>query len=380
MPKWDVTFRVSIEVDNKDIISVLAKCHALASIINDIPITPGRQHKIDSLNILRAIRGTTAIEGAELSEDEVRRIMVAPKNQQVLPDNRQRDEKEARSATLLMKYVARLVSRNTNCALDETLVSTFHKILTKNIEYENNTPGEYRTHPVRADDYVPPRDKEQVKGLMSGFITWFNQGEPTEWDPIIRAVVAHFYIVSIHPFGDGNGRTARAIESFLLYKAGINVRGFYSLANFYYKHRGEYINYLNKVRFETDSDLTPFVLFALKGLASELADVHREVLSEVKEIAFRDFVREVLTKRLGTKPGDRMFNFMFELGTSFVTIKDIRDGVHPLSRLYRGLNSKTLSRDLAELRENQLIVLANGQIRANLDIMGKFTAYRELEE
>ena len=110
------------------------------AVINNIPITPSRQYKIDRLNILRAVRGTTGIEGAELTEDEVKRIMETPKSKQVLPANRQREEKEARGAEVLMQYVARLVERNPNCILDEDLIRTFHKILTKDIEYERNTP------------------------------------------------------------------------------------------------------------------------------------------------------------------------------------------------------------------------------------------------
>jgi Fic family protein len=377
MPTWEVTFRTTIEIDNKEIIGTLAKCHAMATVINNIPITPSRQYKLDRLNILRAVRGTTGIEGAQLTEDEVKRIMEAPKSKQVLPANRQREEKEARGAEVLMQYVARLVDRNPSCILDENLIRTFHKLLTKNIEYERNTPGEYRTFPVRAGDYVAP-SADQVKDLVEGFIPWFNEGEPIDWDPIIRAIVAHFYVVSIHPFGDGNGRTARAVESFLLYKAGINSRGFYSLANFYYQHRSEYINHLDKVRFETENDLTPFILFALRGLVSELENVHREVLLEVKEIAFRDYVRDVLSDELGTKPGDRMFDFMFVLGSDTVSVKDIRSGKHRLSRLYGGLTSKTLSRDLADLAKKQLVIVQDGKVKANLDVMGRFTANHDL--
>jgi Fic family protein len=378
MHTWDVTFRTTVELESREIISILAKCHALASVVNDIPITPSRLHKIERLNILRAVRGTTGIEGAELTEDEVRRIMATPKSKLALPVNRQREEKEARNADTLMRYVARLVDRTPKCILDENTIHTFHKILTKDIEYEQNTPGEYRRFPVSVGSYIPPREEEQVKGLMAGFISWFNQGEPKEWDPIVRAIVAHFYVVSIHPFGDGNGRTSRAVESFLLYKAGINARGFYSLANFYYQHRSEYIHYLDTVRTETGNDLTPFVLFALRGLASELEEVHREVLLEVREITFRDYVRDVFRDGLISKPGNRMFDFMMSLGFDPVSIKSIRDGKHTLSQLYRGLTSKTLSRDLEELSKKQLVVIKDGQIKANLNIMGEYTAHREL--
>ena len=61
------------------------------------------------------------------------------------------------------------------------------------------------------------------------------------------------------------GRTSRAVESFLFYKAGVNVRGYYSLANYYYRNRPQYINNLNLVQMQGETDLTPFVAFALTG-------------------------------------------------------------------------------------------------------------------
>ena len=109
--------------------------------------------------------------------------------------------------------------------------------------------------------YRPPPDGEQVRELMARFVRWFNEGSPTGWDPVVRAIVAHFYVVSIHPFGDGNGRTARAVESFLLYRAGVNARGYYSLANYYYQHRDQYIHSMNDVQLRGSQDLTGFVVF-----------------------------------------------------------------------------------------------------------------------
>jgi Fic family protein len=380
MPKWDVHFDVRVDFNHPKIVSLVAKCRALAPIINNIPITPNRRAKIETLNILRAVRGTTGIEGAQLTEEEVRRIIETPRSKRVLPLSREREEKEARNAQLLMKWVARLIDRTPNCPLTEKLICNLHKITTKGINYERNVPGQYRTFPVHADDYIPPQDGDDIRKLMAEFVSWFNEGQPKAWDPIIGAIVAHFYVVSIHPFADGNGRTSRAVESFLLYRAGINARGFYSLANYYYQHRAEYVSFLDKVRFETNGDLTPFVLFALEGLANELKAVHQEVLLEVREIAFRDYVRDELADKLASKWGQRMLDFMIDLGIDSVSVRAIRRGEHPLSHLYQGLTPKTLSRDLAYLAERELIVLEDGKVRANLEIMEKFIAHHELIE
>jgi len=370
MRSWDVHFNMRINIDDRELVSLLAQCHALASVIGRIPITPSRQARIDRLNILRAVRGTTGIEGADLTENEVRLIIDKP-NERTLPLGRERQEQEGRNAVKLMKYVARLLTTSLDCPLTEALIRKLHKITTEKINYDNNIPGKYRDFAVHAGDYIAP-EPEKVRELMKQFIAWFNEEKPTGWDAVVGAIVAHFYVISIHPFGDGNGRTSRAVESFLLYRAGINARGFYSLANYYYQQRAKYAWYLDHVRFETEGDLTPFVVFALKGLAGGLAEVHNEVLLEVQEIAFRDYAREELRDKLATESGKRMLDFIFLLGHDSVSVRSIQRREHALASLYRGLTTKTLSRDLNYLKERQLLLLEKGSVRLNLDIMKGF--------
>jgi hypothetical protein len=153
----------------------------------------------------------------------------------------------------------------------------------------------------------------------------------------------------------------------------VNARGFYSLANYYYGYRTEYVNTLDQVRFQTKGDLTPFVLFALRGLVAELEAVHSEVISAVQEISFRDFAREALSDKLATTAGERMFYFLLGLGREPVLLKALRSGKHELSHLYRNLSPKTLSRDLNFLKQRKLIIVEGDELRANLDIMTRFT-------
>ena len=382
MPKWNLHFNMHLDVQYHEIVRLVARAQALADVILGIPIPPPIKDKLDALNILRAVRGTTGIEGAELTEEEVRQIMESPRKKSVLPQGRSREEQEARNAEKLMHYVAENLNKDSNLPLTERLVCRFHEITTKGIDYPNNIPGKYRTHDVHAGSYIPPSGKD-VKELMREFIQWFNTGVPRDWDPIIKAIVAHFYVISIHPFGDGNGRTSRGVESFLLYRANVNPRSFYSLANYYYKYRQEYVQFLNHVRFNSNDDLTPFVLFALKGLVSELEQVHAEVLASVKRIAFRDYARELLSlyDKLGSSSGERMTTLLAILsGGDIVSLKAVRSGEHMLSGLYAKLTAKTLSRDINFLKKHKLVIVVGDELRANLDIMTRYVPPREFIE
>jgi len=349
--------------------------HALASVIRNIPIPPVVQRRIDALNILRAVRGTTGIENADLSEEEVRLIMESPSDKPALPPNRSREEQEARNAEQVMYFVAERLSTDPSLPVTEDLICEIHDITTRGINYHNNTPGKYRAHPVSAATYLPPASGEEVRSLMRQFVRWFNEDAPAKWDPVIKAILAHFYVVSIHPFGDGNGRTARGVESFLLYQAGINARGFYSLANYYYRQRDEYVRLLDHVRFQANGNLTPFILFALRGLKEELEIVHNEILEQVRVIAFRDFARETLLDegKLGTRSGERLFHFLLALAGKPASLRALRSGEGELSHLYRNVTSKTLSRDISFLKQHNLVIQDGDIIRANLGIMTQFT-------
>lgn len=373
MPSWDVHFDARIDFRNAELLQLTAQVDALASVIRGIPIPPRVQQRLDRLNIIRAVRGTTGIEGTEFSEEEVAAILESKPISHADPADR--EEQEVRNAEALMQDVAELLRREPHAPLTESLVHRFHAILTRGIGYAHNEPGRYRNHRVTVGCYVPPQTGGDVRGRMTSFMDWFNTGERTRWHPVIRAVVAHFYVVSIHPFGDGNGRTSRAVESYLLYQAGINARGFYSLANYYYENRAEYIRRLGLVQLQITNDLTPFILFALRGLSKELKAVHSEVIEEVRIISFRDFARETLGSqgRLGAR-GERLLNFVIELSAQTVSMSDLRNRIHPMSRFYSEVTPRTLTRDVRFLEQQGLIKIEDGNIKANLGIMDKFTA------
>lgn len=375
MPKWDVRFNMRLKANDTEVIQCVAKAEALASVVRGIPVPPHVQQRLNNLNILRAVRGTTGIEGTEFSEEEVAEILASSPDKKILSGTQNREEQEVRNADALMRYVGDILSGGSDAPLSESLIRKFHEIITQKIDYEHNEPGRYRAYSVNAGSYRPPETGDDVQRLMTEFIDWFNTGLSKGWNPIIRAIVAHFYVISIHPFGDGNGRTSRAVESYLLFQAGVNARGFYSLANYYYRNRSAYVRNLDYVRFQSDGDLTPFVVFALRGLVEELQVVHEEVLSEVQIISFRDYARETLwsQSKLGTHVGERLFRFLLGLGHEPVSMKALRNREHPMSHVYVGVTNKTLMRDIHFLQKHELVKVKGDELQVNLDVMKQFT-------
>ena len=183
MPRWNVHFDMHVRTGDPELVGLVAKARALASVIHGIPIPPHLQERLDRLNIVRAVRGTTGIEGVELSEEEVGEVLDAPAGTRVLAGSREREEQEVKNAAALMHAVAETLENAQGAPLSEALVQAIHSIVTHNIDYLYNVPGRYRTHRVVAGSYVPPEDGEEVARLMAEFMRWFATGAPAAWGP-----------------------------------------------------------------------------------------------------------------------------------------------------------------------------------------------------
>ncbi len=375
MPGWPIHFNVSVRTADPRLIRAVERSLALAETLRGIPVSTGVRERLNALNLARAVYGTTALEGTRISEAEALEVVNAASDRPVLPPDRERDEREARNAQAALEFVQHTVRADPERPLDERLIRDIHRLTTDGLAYPGNVPGEYRSHAVIVGDYRPPATGEEVRGLLAEFLRWFNQGEALRWGPIVRAALAHFFVVSIHPFGDGNGRTSRAVESFMLRRAGIHAFGFYSLANFYYQHRGEYIRALSAVRFRSDGDLTDFVLFAAQGLASELAAVRNELLAMVRVFAFRDYAWECLetTPGLGNQRRVRMLILIRRLTDALLrgVAEDRVESLGVVASIYGRVGQRTIQRDLRLLLDRRLLIERDGRLLPNVEIMSE---------
>ena len=160
---------------------------------------------------------TTHIEGTHLTVEQSERLL----------DNKPVPEADPDEARELLNYRSAfdLVAGyfGSGEPITEGLIREIHKLLVKNVRGNVASPGEYRTIANYVVDergeivYTPPPAVE-VPRLMDDIVKWLN----TESDihPILTAGIAQFQLVDIHPFRDGNGRTARLLSTLCLYRGG----------------------------------------------------------------------------------------------------------------------------------------------------------------
>ena len=104
--------------------------------------------------------------------------------------------------------------------------------------------------------FVAP-EPERLEQEMNVFFDWFNT-ENEQTDPVLKAFIAHFWFVTIHPFDDGNGRIARAIMDMQLARSDNSKIRFYSMSNQLFKEHKHYNNMIEKTQ-KGDSDITDYL-------------------------------------------------------------------------------------------------------------------------
>ena len=265
------------------------------------------QHQLDRLNRVRAVHGTTAIEGNPLSEAEVAHQMERLE-QQDHDDERKtvtKEQLQIRNAGAAQSWVRqRFLPNSPPISLGD--ISTMHEMITRDSDTINNIPGRFRDFPVvvgteNLGGVHRGAPHERLPRLMEEYIDFINSRQLDDNHPVIRALLAHFFLVTIHPFGDGNGRVSRLVEAGILFQLGYNVHGFYGLSNYFYRHEQEYKSVLQQCRKSQPFDMTPFIRFGVAGFTSELKDINNFIKAKINRLVYRTMIGRAFNKRMGAR-------------------------------------------------------------------------------
>ena len=296
-------FEYSIQLESlpPDLIEIEAYKQAALNLV----LPPPWREQLDQLNRVRAVHGTTALEGNPLTEAEVRQQMEHLEESSEPPVNQSMEQRQVRNAGLAQAWVRRRLTPGT-APLQLSDILYLHERLTEGSDEKDNVPGRLRSHPVVVGTPelggvhrgAPPQD---LPRLMDEFVEFVNSKRCRDHHPVVRALLAHFFLVTIHPFGDGNGRVSRLVEAGILFQGGYNVLGFYGLSNFFYRNADEYKRLLQQSRRAQPFDLTAFVAFGIRGFAAELRGINDFIKAKLNRLVYRDTMVRALEQRAGKR-------------------------------------------------------------------------------
>lgn len=367
-------FVFSAKYDSDKIQPLLLESRILYETVVDLPILPELATRLHKDLIRKSIFGTAALEGNPLTEEEVGRVL----SQSDQVSSKAKAEKEIRNLAAAYQLIKELSGEKKIISITEETIKAFHKLVTSDIEHEHNVPGVYRHYKVQVGDkdhggvYTPPKCLTDIHTLMNAYIEWLNSEDIVSQNEEIRSALSHYYLALIHPFGDGNGRTARIVEAFLLRISGIRYVPT-MLSNYYYMNMDDYYWAFSRSIRSKDNNITPFLEFVLRGCVESLREIKQRITFFIRQHALRDYFDFMKETRLITqRQHDLLRNLLSSMGS--VSIKSLFSSP-PFDSLYKNVSERTARRDLKRLQESGLLILNDvGEYSINLLALDHLTA------
>lgn len=273
-------FNPKYKLSNK-IVSTLTAIAEAKGFIDRAKILPQQELRLRRQAIIRMTHHSTEIEGNRLNMGQVEALYAKKKID--APD---RDIYEVKNYLNALKYIEKIVAEKK--PITEKIILKIHKLVAEKT-LAPQFCGRYRPGPIYVVRRRPGMPQEilytgpeakQVPKLMDDFIAWLKKGEEKEVNPIIAAAIAHMEIAAIHPFNDGNGRTARALATLILYRRGYDFRRLFALEDYYNTDRQSYYKAINlgKTYGERRADMTAWLEYFTIGFKKEIDEVKRKIL------------------------------------------------------------------------------------------------------
>ena len=284
------------------ILNLLVEAKTAAGILRQLPHLPQWIEQVHEEQLRLEAVGTSRIEGAEFTEREQEQALApepvsgptvdGPWSSLVQASLLTRSQRQLRAADATYRW---LRAQPADRPVTAEFILDIHRRIVTGCDDDHCTPGALRTHDENVT-FGMPRCRGVAGGddcaTAFGTLTEAVGSEFRQHDRIIQALALHYHVGAMHPFGDGNGRTARATEAFMLRRAGVSDLVMVSLSNYYYAHQDEYRAALSECR-QRDHDLTPFLQFALPAVTERCTAIAAEIVVNNKRMLFREFARSL---------------------------------------------------------------------------------------
>ena len=333
-PKYTIT---------ETILNNLTQIASAREVIEQSPLVPKWEASIRRQARLRNTHSSTAIEGNKLTLEQVEAIA---DGRDVLATDK--DKKEVMNYLSALDTVQSFTEKG-KIKINDLL--NIHRIISKDVLRDNKHSGVFRDRQVFVGrrvfdgtgfkeevEYMPPKT-EAVPKLVKEFIEWLNQDKTWKTNPVLLAGIAHYEIARIHPFIDGNGRTARLLATLILYLSGFDHRRLFALDDFYDRDRQAYYAAL-KTAQESNNDISRWLEYFTTGVAYSV--------NEVKEAVMKLGTRKKRAAKTQIALTDKQMKIVEYINAhGRVTNKD-------LQRLFK-ISAQAIHKELAKLVDMKVI-------------------------
>lgn len=258
----------------------LMRIEAARQAVEDLPITSVVLAGLRETARLFSTHYSTMIEGNRLDREEVSSLIERGTH---FP-GRERDEAEVLGYYAAIERLERFAAQGGD--VTDLQVRTLHAlVMAGGKAVKRPTPyrggqNVIRDARSRRIVYMPP-EASDVPRLMEEFLDWLRRSEREGVPCPIRAAIAHYQFATIHPYYDGNGRTARLLTTLILHRGGYDLKGLYSLEEYYARDLPAYYQAMavgpshNYYEGRAEADITAWVESFCAGMADSFESVRR---------------------------------------------------------------------------------------------------------
>ena len=269
-------FKPKYTISDK-IIHQLTQIAVCRDIIERAKLVPKWELSLRKEALIHAAHSSTHIEGNQLTLEEVSQLALGRE-----VSTMRRDKQEVLNYLGVLSHLGKYVPKN---SFDATLLLKIHKDLVRHVLTNTADEGTFRSRAVvighrneegRTVVTFRPPAATAVPGLIQNFVDWLNYPKTEQIHSVLVAGIAHYEFVRIHPFIDGNGRTARVLATLILFARGFDTRRFFALDDYYDSDRIAYYDALKSVDPKT-LDLTHWLEYFCEGVAFTVGRVREKI-------------------------------------------------------------------------------------------------------
>jgi Fic family protein len=351
-----------------------SKCEHIAG----VPLRPDTADRLHLVYLAKGAAATTAIEGNTLTENEVLRhlqgaLEVGPSKEYL--------RQEIDNVVTACNQVEERIRRGES-DLSPELIKDYNRLVLEKLALSPEVvPGQIRSHSVVVGNVYRGAPEEDCEHLLAQMCDWLNgialEGVSKTVVGLFKATLAHLYLAWIHPFGDGNGRTARLVEFQLLLAAGVPTPAAHLLSNHYNQTRSEYYRQLDHAS-KSGGDVLPFLSYAVQGFVDGLKEQIDTIRRQQMDVAWRNYVHERFHDKTSLA-FQRQKHLVLDLSIHGEPVQaaKIPELSVRLAHHYHGKTQKTVQRDLRMLETMNLVAKVPEGYRACSERILAFLPWRK---
>lgn len=289
-PKFSIT---------NNLLTYVSRIESAKSVIENAALVPAWEAKFRDEALSRTVHFGTKIEGNELTQEQAQQVVrldnyvdskdVAKKTGIIARD---RDIQEVINYRNVCVWIDQQDFVNSSDLFTEKTLKSLHSLTMQQL-IEEKYIGNYRDRQVVVKSatngqvvFRPPVSVE-IEYLIRDFFEWLSSPQAMSVHPIFRAAITHYQLVYIHPFIEGNGRTARAMATLTMKSLNYDFKRFFSIEQYFDSDVEQYYQALLSVQQHQDNDLSYWLEYFCYGLAIEIDKIRSQVEKLSKDIKLK---------------------------------------------------------------------------------------------